>query len=239
MKDNKIQYSVVVCSCNKLPYLKVVAQEIRKQLPDGELILSDDFSTDGTLEWAEGSGIFNSIVSQESDNGYCLSTIRNKGIDASTRDHIVLLDADCLPRDEYFAGHSSTFEVFPDCISVGVTHQYDKAGQNMLLEDHRVAMLEGAKTKDISWRDSFGGNIAFQKEAWNLVDRFDEDFNGAWGYEDLDFALRASKRGILLKLSRDAVVRHLQHPVNSAVDASNLKSANYHVFKNKYGFYPV
>jgi len=233
-----MQFSVVICSYNKLESIAIVAEEVRQQLPDGELILSDDFSSDGTPEWAKKSGLFDKIVLQRGDDGYCLNTIRNHGVEAAKMQHVVLLDADCLPQKGYFDGHRFVFQTFGNCVSVGVTHQYDKLGKNMLLQDWRESSLKGKQSVDVGWRGSFGGNIAFPKSIWESVNGFDEGFNGAWGYEDLDFALRVQNLGIALKLSGQSVVRHLAHPLNAKAQASNLYNRNHRVFCDKHGFPP-
>ena len=63
-----------------------------------EIIIADDGSSDNPDELCEIFGDQFSIkyIFQE-DNGYRLSEIRNKGIEASTHDQVIILDCDMLP----------------------------------------------------------------------------------------------------------------------------------------------
>jgi glycosyltransferase involved in cell wall biosynthesis len=236
-----LRYSVVVCSYNKLKYLKKVAPAIKKHGGSRvELILSDDCSNDGTLEWAKTSGIFNRIVESEKDNGYCLNTIRNKGISKASENHVVLLDADCLPQASYFEGHDSAFGQGGRVISVGFTHRYDANGNNLRSLDHRWRWLRDKEFCGCGWISAYGGNIAFEKSLWSNLNGFDEDYNGAWGLEDADFVYRAEKQFKTKSiLHRSTVVRHLEHPPTGSKEDRSGRGKNRQVFKDKHGFYPV
>jgi len=235
-----MKYSVVICSYNKLEYLKrvVAGLEHAEGFKDHEYILSDDLSTDGTLEWAEESGFFDKILVMEEEGCYRLNTIRNRGIDAASNGFVVLLDADCVPEEHYFAGHDSVFEQNPRRLSVGFTHFFDSEGKKLHAPDHRNPWLKGAKQCKIGWMAAYGGNIAFSKKVWVEVGRFDESFNGAWGLEDAEFAYRAHTVGVEIVAHRLSVVRHLQHPHSGTKEMRQGRGPNTKKFKEKHGFSP-
>jgi len=162
-----MNYSVIVCSFNKLEYLKRVVAGLQKIGGDHEYILSDDLSTDGTLEWAEESKFFGKILVMKEPGNYRLNSIRNRGIQEASNKYAVFLDADCVPEDNYFEGHDSVFECDPRRLSVGFTHFFDSEGKRLLAPDHRFAWLKPDSNEcNIGWMAAYGGNIAIPKNIW-------------------------------------------------------------------------
>lgn len=236
MNGIKKTYSVVVCSYNKLYYIKQVAEKLKKLRPENEIILSDDFSTDGTIEWARDSGIFSKIRVESAPGNYRLNTVRNSGIELASNDFVVLLDADCLPDDSYFVGHDILFNGVPDAVSIGITRFYNSDGTVLKTDDRRLGHCGNDKFKKCGWEMCYGGNVAFKKSLWNSVGKFDEEYNGCWGFEDLDFSIRLYKKSVSFYLSVFSSVRHLEHPVcKSSTDASNGNCRNAVLFEKKHG----
>lgn len=231
-------YSVVICSYNKLPYIKLVVGSLASIGGDHQYILSDDGSTDGTVEWAGESGFFSDIVAKERNEGYGLCAVRNSGIRLATNEHVVLLDADCMPEKEYFDGHDEIFGEFPNSLSVGFTNFYDETGNNLLWPDHRSCWLSGQRSITMKWMDAYGGNISFPRRIWDEVGGFDESYDGAWGLEDADFAYMAVKKGAEIHASAKSRVRHLRHPVTGTVEMRAGRGPNTKKFIDKHGFSP-
>jgi glycosyltransferase involved in cell wall biosynthesis len=225
-------YSVVILSYNKLPQIqKTVAALNANQVR--ELILCDDCSNDGTYEWAKSCGRFNHMWQKETHDKYSLNTLRNKGVELASEPYVVFLDADCVPQANYFEGHDAVFKCFPECISIGFTFPCDERGESILMNDPR---LRGGDNplNSMWWGECFGGNIAFTKSIWENAGKFDEEFNGSWGFEDLDFAYRASLKGTQFYSHRATVARHLRHPP-TVHDHYAGKGRNYKLFVQKHG----
>jgi len=228
------KYSVVVCSFNKLPYLKKVSERLKLLRPENELILTDDFSTDGTIEWAENSGIFSKIHVEKEPGSYRLNTIRNCGISLASNEYVVLLDADCLPDNSYFNGYDEVFNLFPQSAAIGITEKYDSSGERIIHTDPRWVIYEGNKILKCGWEHFYGGNVAFPKKAWETY-KFDESYNGSWGFEDLDFGAGLNKNGICFYFSFLSSVRHLEHPIcKQSVEANSGKCRNQEMLEKKY-----
>ncbi len=229
------QYSVVICSYNKLEYLKKVANKVKSLRPDNEIILSDDFSTDGTIEWSKECGLFNKIHVEKEPGNYRLNSIRNAGIQLGKNKYIVLLDADCLPEDSYFDGHDQIFEKYSKSVSIGITRNYDSDGVKMLMDDPRLAHCQDI-TSNCGWQFCFGGNVAFEKFLWNKIGKFSTEYNGCWGFEDLDFAYRLTKNNVLFYMNKLSSVKHLYHPkLKSAIESESIVNRNEKLFESKYG----
>jgi len=234
-----MNYSVVICSYNKLESLKIVVSGLQKidGFENHEYILSDDFSTDGLIEWAHSCGFFDCVIQAEGDGGYRLNTLRNNGFERASNDVVVILDGDCVPVPTFFHGHSNVFSNYGNAISVGFTDFFDSDGKNMIRKDPRWGDGSG-DVKKITWRDVFGGNIAIPKKIWNEVGKFDIDYNGEWGFEDLDFSFRANAIGVDFIADRRTVANHIQHPISKSHNASNLHGRNNTLFLSKHGFRP-
>jgi len=235
-----MKYSVVICSYNKLESLKLVAGALKATGVEYELVLSDDGSTDRTVEWARESDLFTRVIEGDRSDEYRLCTVRNSGIEAASGRYIILLDADCVPNSDYFSGHDLAFDTYPNCISVGFTIPYDSSGTKKIANDQRQIWAKKAGT-DIcacGWMAAYGGNISFPKKLWEELGGFDERYNGAWGLEDADFAYMAHKKNVTIVTSSKTVARHLAHPRTGTAEMHSGKGPNTKKFKDKHGFYP-
>jgi len=230
-------YSVVVCSFNKLQYLTHIIPKIRKLRPKSEIILSDDHSTDDTKKWAESCGLIDKIHFENEPGNYRLSTIRNKGIFLASNEYIVLLDGDCLPEDDYFSGHDFVFGINPTCISIGITRRYNSNGTEIRSDDFRISRFNGQQFCRLDWSVCYGGNIAFPKSVWQRIGGFDQNFDGCWGFEDLDFAIRCEQTSIPCFSCLLSSVRHLEHPILKTADDVVLRKTgkNIELFFRKHG----
>jgi GT2 family glycosyltransferase len=220
--------------------LPSVVRGLRTIGGDHEYILSDDNSTDGSLEWAMSSTFFHNVLHCGPDGGnYKLCKIRNNGVRVAVNDHVVILDADCVPEETFISGHSDILSSdVGNIISVGMTSYYDESGKEMIQEDHRLGLNFVNGVCDITWHDSFGGNISFSKKVFDRIGGFDEDYDGEWGFEDLDFGFRAQGMGIPMRASMKSAVRHLRHPVSVDCNASTLYGRNNDIFLEKNGIRP-
>jgi len=229
-------YGVVICSHNRLNYLQRTMEYFQNSpdVKDRELqiVLADDKSTDNTIEWAEKSGLFSAIFKNNKNGTYCLNTIRNGGISLCSSSHIILLDCDCKPVDGFLLGHDAVFDEFPNAISVGFTDRYDINAENAVSHDVRRSLFIENSFANMGWSNAYGGNIAFPLSLWETLGGFDEEFDGAWGFEDLDFSYRAKKLGFHSVAHIKTVVRHMQHPILN--DAQKETEKNINLFEKKH-----
>jgi len=227
-------YSVVICSFNKQNSVKKVAEKVKKLRSETELILADDFSTDGTVNWAKASGLFSHIHVESEPGNYRLNTIRNCGISLATNQYVVLLDGDCVPNELYFDGYDEVFDKFPNAIGIGITEKYDSVGIKLKEQDPRWCFYKENSIEKTGWENFYGGNVAFPKPLWE-ISKFDDVYNGYWGFEDLDFSYRLSKIGIHFYFSFVSSVNHLEHPFcKQSKEAHEVYCRNRELFESRY-----
>jgi len=100
-EEYSLPVSIVIPVYNRKEKLaKTIAALTHQTYPHHliEIIIADDGSSDNPDELCDVFGDYFSIsyISQE-DNGYRLSEIRNKGVEASSHDQVIILDCDMLP----------------------------------------------------------------------------------------------------------------------------------------------
>lgn len=193
-KPNKI--SIIVTARNNGEYLYEAINSCLKQTVQCEVVYSDDFSTDNSLEVASIFGDRIKIVKHDEHVG--VVDARNNGFDASTGDAVVFMDGDdVLPRNfiekhlEVFdrstpyvycaAKAFGLFEVFWDVHSWGVLDLWNRNFVN---------------TNAMRWRDKF-----IEAGKWQ-----ETTINTMW---DFDLAIRMSRFGKPRK--SDAVLLYRQH----------------------------
>jgi GT2 family glycosyltransferase len=228
-----IDFSVVVCNYNILPQMKVVAMAFRGFPFDFELILADDHSDDGSVEWAEKSGLFDKIYVKPVREYYCINTIRNESIGIATNEHVILVDSSNVPVATFFDSHSETLEKHPDCLSAGPIIRCEVEYDCLDIIRNRDIAFKEEKIVPVTPGGVMGGNMAFSKKMWNSIGRFDQQYNGCWGYDDNDFAIRSIIHGYGAYMHRDSVALHLDHKVSWERQAHGTR--NLDILRGKFG----
>jgi len=192
--------------------------------PD-EIIVTDDGSSDATCSFVKGllatisqsSGIETGFVTHKRTTPYRLNTIRNNGIQKASGDLIFLIDGDIqVPRD-FLLEHGEIHEcvvkkgesVLVSCVRRNITHVGEieegrksswghKLDGFLYSNDWFALDLEPKQTLSQS---------TFLKRDWERVGHFDADFDGHWGFDEIEFAYRLKKAGV--KLTCHGLVYHI------------------------------
>lgn len=89
---------------------------------------------------------------------------------------------------------------------------------------------------EISWRGAFGGNIVYHVADLKAIGGFDENFDGAYGWQDVEVAYRLNiLRGVRFYYNQNMIVNHVgMHEWKIRSDYER----NYNLFIAKHGVSP-
>ena len=197
--------SVIVPARNAARYVPRLVEAFRAQTVSAdtfELLIVDDFSSDGTRELVEASGLARLVAAPRHVGVYAA---RNLGIDAARADTLAFTDADCIPaRDWIDRGLDALDRTGADVI----------AGR---FESPIDSRLTGAALVDLSHNydqeryvgegHSAGGNTWLRRRVVDSVGPFDASLLSGG---DTELVRRAVGAGFRLEYAPDVVVTH--HP---------------------------
>lgn len=161
-------------------------------------------------------------------------------------EHLIFLDADCLPDAELVPRYASGLERAPEHVLSGpVTYLPEGEIRTEDPQPHPArptppaGVIEPAEDYNLFWSLSF----AVTAETWRAIDRafggFDTDYVG-YGGEDTDFAWNLRHHGFGFSWLGGAHAYHQWHPVSSPpVEHLDdiVRNANY--FAGKWGELPM
>ena len=140
--------SVIIPAYNEAAGIRAVLADIQSVVPDAEILVVDDCSTDGTGDIAAAAGA--RVIRHRSNRGYggALKT----GIRAAHSDAVVVLDADGQHNARYIPSLADMLEDYD--IAIGErTNAYRVAGARLpgkILLGWVVNMVAGTRIKDIN-----------------------------------------------------------------------------------------
>jgi len=183
--------------------------------PD-EIIVTDDGSCEKTCSYIKGilntmsqsSGIRTEFVSHKRTSPYRLNTIRNNGIKKASGNLIFLVDGDILVPRDFLIGHEEIHEIvlkkggsaLVSCVRKNIT-------RGGLIEESRKSKWGHELDRYLFSNNWFDMNLepeqtlsqaTFLKRDWEHVGPFDVDFDGYWGFDEVEFAYRLKKAGVQL-----------------------------------------
>ena len=234
--------SIVIATYNCLPLLRKSLAGLQRQWypPDRcELVIADDGSSDGIHAYLSTTALLWPLkFTTHPHTCFRLATSRNAGIHAASHDVIIQLDGDIIPSSQLVAAHVRTLEADPNCCSIGLREYVDTADVSAELIVSDFAAVERAPrvASASNWHSSVdrrgpefagmsahpapynvfhGCNVAYRKHHAIAAGLYDEDFNGAWGYEDTEFAYRLWRNGVRMHVTLDALGFHQENAVTS------------------------
>ena len=236
--------SVIITTYNRPDTLEKVLEALCRQtrLAD-EIIVADDGSEPETLEMIRHfqkncPRTINHVW--QKDRGFRAARIRNKAINRSTGEYIILLDGDCIPSGHFVEDHltlaekKTFFQGKRILAGEGISNSFSYAHTETTLKligyalsgefsnSHhliRLPWFPALRNKKQSGIRSC--NMSFFRDDVFAVNGFNEDFTG-WGREDSELAARFYRYGLRRKEHPFmAVCFHLQHERNST---DNLKA---------------
>lgn len=235
-----MRVSVVVPTYDSRTSLELCLLSLAHQRVDAEhsveVVVVDDGSTDGTDRMVAGLGASPTVryvyVPRTAASGR--SSARNRGVEESTGDLIVFLDADQVVPPDFLATHLRVHEGADAVVALGPRSQLDdgpndveRLRREFTLEalpavlfgderEHVFSALEcGLEDLETGWHYVWTCNVSVRRDRLLAVGGFDTGFRG-WGFEDVEFGYRLARSGATFRWVPDAMAFHVHRDPVSA-----------------------
>ncbi len=232
-----LRVSIVIPNWNGVFLMEKHLPKVIAAAGNAEVIVSDDASVDGSVEWLHKHFPRVKVVVNRKRQGFAGNV--NCGVAAATGDIVVLLNTDVEPEKEFLAPllvHFAEAKVF----AVGCLEKsFDSGG--VVLRGRGIARWtkgffihsrgEVNKT-DTAWVS--GGSGAFRKKIWDELGGMDTLYNPFY-WEDIDLSYRALKAGYKLVFEPKSIIRHYheQGKIKSEFSPDEVKRIAY---RNQFTF---
>jgi len=217
-------FSVVIPTYNRKPILEKCLKALEVQslsqesvVTDYEIVLVDDGSTDGTLEWLEtNTEDFPHVQTFEQEH-MGPAAARNLGVEKAKGDTIIFIDSDLVVTENFLQAHADA-----------LTEGQNKLGNDRFFTYGAVINTanfdnptsEPYKLTDYSAAFFATGNVAIPKHWLEKAGLFDTSFQ-LYGWEDLELGVRLKNLGLELIKCPKAVGYHW-HPAFDLDQIPNL-----------------
>ncbi|MEP0916212.1 glycosyltransferase [Leptolyngbya sp. DQ-M1] len=203
--------SVVIPTYNRKPILEKCLRALEcQQFSEYEVVVVDDGSTDGTVEWLRSNAADFPHVRLFCRNHQGAAAARNYGVEQAKGDTIVFIDSDLVVTDVFLRSHVEALiqaqkELGSDCCFT-----YGRVINTANFDD---PTSEPYKLTDFSAAYFATGNVAIARHWLIKAGLFDTGFK-QYGWEDLELGVRLKNLGLKLIKCPEAVGYHW-HPAFS------------------------
>ncbi|NEQ83987.1 MAG: glycosyltransferase [Moorea sp. SIO2I5] len=209
--------SIVIPTYNRLPILKkcLIAlehQQFRQdkdsQVLDYEVVLVDDGSTDGTLDWLTAHGDQFPHVRSFAQNHAGPAAARNLGVKQALGEIIIFIDSDLVVTEHFLQSHADALLQAQQRLGCDRLFTYGWVINTCNFDD---PTSEPYKITDFSAAYFATGNVAIARKWLLEAGLFDTRFQ-LYGWEDLELGVRLKQLGLKLIKCPEAVGYHWHPP---------------------------
>ncbi|HEY9725394.1 MAG TPA: glycosyltransferase [Chroococcales cyanobacterium] len=208
-------FSVVIPTYNRRPILEKCLRALEDQqlrtdsvVTGYEVVLVDDGSTDGTLEWLTSHNSEFPHVRSLSQNHQGPAAARNLGVEQAKGDTIIFIDSDLVVTEQFLQAHADALVKGEQELGRDRIFTYG-AVINTCNFDNPTS--EPYKITDFSAAYFATGNVAIARKWLEKVGLFDTRFQ-LYGWEDLELGVRLKQLGLKLIKCPEAVGYHWHPP---------------------------
>lgn len=208
--------SIIIPTYNRLPILEKCLKALEKQkfttdkISNYEIIVVDDGSIDGTLEWLAKNNAQFPHVRVFSQKHQGPAAARNLGIKKSKGEIIIFIDSDLVVTENFLQAHANALIKGQQKIGSDRLFTYGWVINTCNFENPTA---EPYKITDFSAAYFATGNVAIPRKWLEEVGLFDTRFQ-LYGWEDLELGFRLKKLGLKLIKCPEAVGYHWHPPFN-------------------------
>ena len=236
--------SIIILTYNKLEYTQKCIESIRTftNENDYEIIVIDNASEDGTLNWLkEQEDII--LIANKSNMGFPKGC--NQGIEVATGNEILLLNNDVIVTFNWLEKLRKALYSSDEIGAVGPITNYCSNYQSIKTTYKTIdEMHEFAKNFNVNKNGDWeyrlklvGYCMLIKKEVVDKIGLLDEIFTPG-NFEDDDYSLRIIKQGYKLIVCHDTFIHHFGSVTfkNDMPVFGDLLQKNSKKFKEKWGF---
>ncbi len=196
-------WSIIIPTYNRLPILQKCLQAMEAQdfTQPYEVVIVDDGSTDGTVEFLQSHAAEFPHVRLYQQNHEGAAIARNTGIDVAIGETIVFIDSDLVVTPVFLSSHAKALANNDRAFT------YGRVINTANFDD---PTSEPLKVTDLSNAFFATGNVAIAKHWLIEAGKFDTSFR-QYGWEDLELGVRLKNLDLKLIKCPDAVGYHW-HP---------------------------
>ena len=217
-------FSVVIPTYNRKLILEKCLKALEQQhLTNGsavsgyEVVLVDDGSTDGTLEWLQENAADFPHVRSHTQDHLGPAAARNLGVERSIGDTIIFIDSDLVVTANFLQAHADA--LIQGQLDVGSDRIFTY-GQVINTCNFDDPTAEAYKLTDFSAAYFATGNVAIARKWLTKAGLFDTRFQ-LYGWEDLELGVRLKAHGLKL-IKCPAAVGYHWHPPFALEQIPNL-----------------
>ena len=223
-----MKLSVITLTLNKLEYTKNFIESLKKYTKDFELIIVDNGSTDGTVEYIKSMPDIKLIQNTE-NKGF--SAGNNQGIEIAQGEYIGFLNNDILLYPNWFEACKRVFEnekagfVSPRHINP----HYDNTNPKKYIKYFQGFHYD--KPYEKSFDECVFSCVITKREVLDKIGVFDENFFPAF-FEDNDLKYRAIEAGYGIYVTNEAGFFHFGSVTSVKHSANMEKNRAYYYSKH-------
>ena len=239
--------SIIIPNLNGMPHIVTAVESLRRTTPGPvELIVVDNGSNDGSLEWLQEQPDIHLL---EMGENLGAPAARNRGLAVARGETIVLCDNDVVFTPGWRPALLAHLEAWPDIGMVGPMSDYVIGPQKLQdapAQDGPMDLDTFATAFNTERRGSHTYShrlilffLIARREVFDKIGGIDEGY-GRWGFEDDDLCVRVRLSGYKMRVAKDCFIRHLgsQTAKSANLDYDRLLLQNWEVFKTKWRLDP-
>ena len=203
--------SVVIPLYNAEQWVEeTIESVIHQEVGDGvfDVIIVDDGSTDGTLEWLEAHSVEFPHVRSLLQNHQGPAAARNLGVKQAKGDTIIFIDSDLVVTEHFLQAHANALVQGQQQLGGDCLFTYGLVINTCNFEN---PTSEPYKLTDFSAAYFATGNVAIARKWLEAAGLFDTRFQ-LYGWEDLELGVRLKQLGLKLIKCPEAVGYHWHPP---------------------------